>query len=399
MATRFTRLTRPNIRALEPGERITEQGIIAERLPNGDVRYSINVMVDGQRIHRTVGRESDNVTRTQAEELIAQLRTEAREGRLHLPPGRKRPLTFSELADKYVEDQEATGGKNLERKRQQIADRLKPFFKSQRADSLTDFTVKQFIRQRLDEKASPSSVNRELATLSHMYRTAVRRKLIKEQPFHIEKLQEPQGRIIALSDKESAALLAAAIADSDPDCYIFVLFGLNTAMRHREILRARFDQIDFGRLRLFVPLAKAGAREQPITPQLAAALQRERDMRDEKDRDGFIFATPRPGQNKAGHRHRMDKPFNRAVKDAGLDPEQITPHVMRHTAITNLVRSGAPLPVIQRISGHKTLAMVLRYTHVHGSDIDEAIGAIGIGIQDGKDAVMAAKWHGKTDAG
>jgi integrase len=50
---------------------------------------------------------------------------------------------------------------------------------------------------------------------------------------------------------------------------------------------------------------------------------------------------------------------------------------MRHTAITKLVKSGADLPTIQKISGHRTLAMVLRYTHVHGQPIDRAIAAIG----------------------
>ena len=50
---------------------------------------------------------------------------------------------------------------------------------------------------------------------------------------------------------------------------------------------------------------------------------------------------------------------------------------MRHTAITNLVKAGVDLPTIQRISGHKTLAMVLRYTHVHGAHIDRAIGGPG----------------------
>ena len=40
------------------------------------------------------------------------------------------------------------------------------------------------------------------------------------------------------------------------------------------------------------------------------------------------------------------------------------------------------LPTIQRISGHKTLTMVLRYTHVHGSHIDRAVKAIGRGLPD-----------------
>ena len=78
----------------------------------------------------------------------------------------------------------------------------------------------------------------------------------------------------------------------------------------------------------------------------------------------------------------MDKPFRRAVIAAGLDPKSITPHVMRHTAITNLVKAGVDLPTIQRISGHKTLAMVMRYTHVHGDHIDRAIKTIARGIPE-----------------
>jgi hypothetical protein len=48
-------------------------------------------MVDGQRIHRVIGRESDGTTRTQAEDFIEKVRTEARHGRLNLPKGRKMP--------------------------------------------------------------------------------------------------------------------------------------------------------------------------------------------------------------------------------------------------------------------------------------------------------------------
>jgi site-specific recombinase XerD len=103
-------------------------------------------------------------------------------------------------------------------------------------------------------------------------------------------------------------------------------------------------------------------------------LAREREMRN--DREGWIFPSPRC-DSASGHRDRMDKPFRAAVKAAGLNPETITPHVMRHTAITKLVQAGVDLPTVQRISGHKTLAMVLRYTHVHGRHIDQAIRAIG----------------------
>ena len=148
--------------------------------------------------------------------------------------------------------------------------------------------------------------------------------------------------------------------------------------RHREILSARFDHVDFERCRLFIPQAKAGAREQPITPELVNVLRKEREYRD--DKEGWIFPSPRPKASIDGHRRRMGVPFRRAVIAAGLDPEAITPHVMRHTAITNLVKAGVDLPTIQRISGHTTLVMVMRYTHVHGPHIDAAIRHLGRGI-------------------
>ncbi len=73
----------------------------------------------------------------------------------------------------------------------------------------------------------------------------------------------------------------------------------------------------------------------------------------------------------------MDIAFRNAVAEAelGIDPALVTPHVMRHTAITALVQAG--VETVQRISGHKTLAMVMRYSHVHGDHIDRAIKAIG----------------------
>ena len=64
MARSFIKLTRTRLRALQPSERCTEQGITFERLVNGDGLFSVNVMVDGKRVHRNLGRESEGVTPT-----------------------------------------------------------------------------------------------------------------------------------------------------------------------------------------------------------------------------------------------------------------------------------------------------------------------------------------------
>jgi integrase len=143
-------------------------------------------------------------------------------------------------------------------------------------------------------------------------------------------------------------------------------------MRHSEILAARFDQIDFTHCRLEIPKAKSGARIQPMTAGVCQMLEKERAMRD--DPDGWIFPA-RPG-GQGGHRARMRKAFRRAVIRAGLDPAQITPHALRHSAITALVQAGADIPTIMKISGHRSVTMVLRYVHIHDRHIDQAMAAL-----------------------
>lgn len=70
------------------------------------------------------------------------------------------------------------------------------------------------------------------------------------------------------------------------------------------------------------------------------------------------------------------KTFRRIVAAAGLDPDQILRHTLRHTAITHLVQAGVDLPTVARISGHKTLAMVGRYAHQNGTHIQAAMNKL-----------------------
>src|SRR5689334_11708001 len=162
MSLRFSRLDRASIRRLAPGQAINEHGITVERLATGDLRYSVNVMVDGRRIHRVIGRDSEGVTRTQAEEFIERARSKARDDRLDLPKGRKLALSFGEAADRYIDNLEEANGKNLTAKRRQLRLYLKPYFGALRLDAITSFTIEKYKKRRRDENASPATINREL---------------------------------------------------------------------------------------------------------------------------------------------------------------------------------------------------------------------------------------------
>ena len=373
MIRRVGDLGRDAIKALKPGESITDAGMTATCLANGDTRWAVNVMISGRRVHRVIGKASEGVERSDCIAFIERVRTEERGERLNLPAGRKTWLSFEQISERYLARMEE-GGRNLKSKKQHLDQWLIPYFGKQRGDTLTEFTVNTYKRKRLGAGAAAGTVNRELATLKHIFRDAVRVKDLKAVPCAFDMLTEPEGRTMVLSNAEADALLRGAIGDQDPDTWVFVAFGLNTAMRHGEILRSRFDEIDWDRGRLHIGKAKAGGREQPLTPVLVTLLKKEREQRD--DQDGFIFKPRGPVKHAVGYRRTMQRSFGRAVVRAKLDPARVTPHVMRHTAITRLVEAGIDLPTIQRISGHKTLAMVLRYAHVSSPHIDVAMAAL-----------------------
>lgn len=386
MVNKYPALTRTIVKQLKVGETVTGKGITAERLKDGDVRYSINIMVDGRRIHKVLGLESNGRTLDKVQTDLATLKTRALEDRLDLPRGRKTHMLFKEAAADYLDrlTQTLASGKkgfaDLPNKRRNVEQYLVPYFGNHQLHKITSFAVKHYARQRHDQGAKQATINRELATLSHLLNKAVSWKWIKgDQRPEIEKGEEDAKQIVILSIDDQKALMQAAIGDQDPATWLFVAFGLNTAMRHSEILRVRWDQIDFKHRRINIPEAKAGQRQQPITKGLAEILEKERGQRD--DQKGFIFAPTRI-DGKAAHRRNMSKQFARTVTRAKLDTAKVTPHIMRHTAITQLVQSGVDLPTIKSISGHKTLSVLMRYVHLVSDHIDQAVAHLDTGIFD-----------------
>jgi integrase len=391
MARTFSKLTRPLIRKLPQGRKINEHGISFERLSDGDGVFTVNVMVDGRRIHRVIGRESEGTTRTQAEEFIQQARQDAKSGRLNLPKGRKRGLTFKEAAAKYLHQLRESGGKDLKMKTVRLELHLVPFFGDSPLARITSFEVERYKKNRRSESVivrprgkiidrgsiptsltKPSTINRELAVLSHLFNKAHEWGWIERPALRIRRYQEGQGRITYLTVEQIQRLIECAKADSSPVVYPFVVIALETAMRKMEILGIRKENISIDHRVISIPAVtgetKTGAREQPITQHLAGFLA------------GYLAASqpgtpwlfPSPGA-RSGHAMDIRKPFRRVVEAAGLDPDEIVRHTLRHTAITHLVQAGVDLPTVKRISGHKTLAMVERYAHQNGSHIDSAM--------------------------
>ncbi len=375
MSLKFGKLTRPAVRALKAGESISENTIKAECMTNGDVRWSINTMVDGQRIHRVVGRASEGVTREQAERLIEQLRTDARASRLNLPQGRKLHMTFAEAAEKYIERMEQSGGRDVPNKKNHLHHHLVPALGTIRLDKLTNFELRKYRKARTGAGASDATVNREFATLLHLLNRASSKDwgwMKPDDKPDIPKVAEQRKARRALSQEQVEGLMVGAKADQDPRCWLFVAIGLATGMRHSEIVMRRYDEIDWNANRFEIGKAKAGARLQPFPEWLAVILKAQQEMED--DPEGWIFPVKR-SPAKTAYVPSMDAPFRRAVKRAGLDPKRVTPHLMRHTIVTRLSKLF-DVRTIQGLSGHKSTQMVMHYIHANNEDIDLAANAL-----------------------
>lgn len=368
MTVKFKILTRANQRNLSPGKKLQEHGIEYDKLANGDGRFWINIMVDGQRIHRVVGKESEGTTRQHAEKLMAKLRTEAREGRLNLPKGRKLAFSFKEAAEKYLEKQISTQAKNLKSKIYQLKLHLIPFLGDKPLDKIDDMDVEYYKKKRQEDGVSTGTINRELAVLSHLLTKAIEWKWLASKPVAIKKFKEAQHRITYLTVEQIDRLLAAAKQDQNQYIYPFIAIGLETAMRRMEILSIQLENIDLIHRMIYIPKAKAGARHQPITANLVEVLTPY--IQNAKPQQIWLF----PAESSvSGHCMNIEKPFRRVVTAAGLNPKEVVRHTLRHTAITHLVQAGVDLPTVKRISGHKTLQMVERYSHQNEQHIQTAM--------------------------
>lgn len=169
----------------------------------------------------------------------------------------------------------------------------------------------------------------------------------------------PQGRDRRLEGDEEARLLKSAQTTSHEMAAI-VRIAIETGMRQGEILGMEWKHIDLGMRVCHLPLTKNGAaRTVPLSKNaidVLASLPRRIS--------GRVWSY----QSSGGFRSA----WSRVCPRAGIDG--LTFHDLRHEATSRLFEKGLQMMEVAAITGHKSPAMLARYTHLRAEDLVAKLG-------------------------
>ncbi len=177
--------------------------------------------------------------------------------------------------------------------------------------------------------------------------------------------KRPQTLPTFLSESETEQLLAAAGADAEDEALVRVLvYG---GLRVGEVCRLSWDDVDREEGLLKVRAGK-GEKDRFVVVEEStlASLDRLRRVREEApagDLRVFPFS-----------RETVERRVHALALEAGLH-KHVTPHTLRHTLATALLRHGLDLRFIQKQLGHASVATTQIYTHVDTDALKEAYRA------------------------
>ncbi len=342
----------------------------------GDVSFRAQVRVKGR-----PAESSTFPNRKEAKDWAASIESKIREGK-HFPHARARRTGFAEVAQRYKDsvlvDMDASAIQHRSAHLDWWAQHFKgltlaqitPDVVAEARDALAASTFTRGKPQTDKEtgvvtppkafKRGPGTVNRYLATLSHVFSMAVREwRLLDRNPVSdISKKKEPRGRTRFLSDDERNALLNACAKSGWPMLRALVLLGVTTGARRGELIGLRWADVDLRAGRALVRESKND--EQRTLPIVGKALEALRDLKLKNSaRSEYVFAQP---SGLPGPYEHFDSHWQAALVVAGIKDFHF--HDLRHTTASMLAAQGASLLEIADVLGHKTLAMVRRYSHL-----------------------------------
>ncbi len=299
------------------------------------------------------------------------------------------PITFFQLADefeRYIEKRWMP--KTVENDKSRLRGLRAVFGKKnvsdisrqQLMDYLEQRTEKTVVRvkagKRYEQKINIDTVNRELTSIKLLFKFAVEKGYITENP--AEKIKPfprlpdkdgniPTGERRPLTKDEWNRLLEASEKSKNELLTFILKIDKYSGLRKGELRRLTWDDVDFDKNVLSVRQTKNKSTiDKPMPRKLRQVLLA---LRDKYPFAQYVLC--KPDGSPCGDWRTS---FNNACKRAGLD--DVCFHMLRHTCFSNLGNHGYGPFQIKAYSGHKSLKMVQRYTKISPEYVQKMANAL-----------------------
>lgn len=373
-----------------------------------DVCFYIAFKLDGKLTWEKIGWLSDGYSVKVAADIRAERTRSMRHGE-ELPQQKKKALTFSALARKYLKWSAENKSREGIDDKSRYENHLKDRFDDKRLDAISPFDLERMKSDMSKAGISPKTISHCLGLLRAMYNRADDWNLY-DGPNPVKKIKMPvvqNARDRFLSIEEADKLLKELRRNprykkehrelEDPKLHDITLFSLHTGARASEIFNLKMQDIDLqSRLVTLRDTKNTETRYAPMTEAVRDMLKR-RMPKDKKQitPDAYIF-TDEDGAKIKEVSNSFERVIDRLGFNKGVtDPRQrVVFHTCRHSFASWLAIQGTPLYTIAKLMGHKSIAMSERYSHLSPDHKKDAINGLET-VLNGHGKVVKMRRRGK----
>lgn len=345
-------------------------GFIVEAQPSGSATY-------GLRYKNEYGRQRQYKIANVADISFAEAKKEAIRVKARVSVGKdpveqrqanRRIPTVNELSERYL-DYARTYKRSHDIDERYLRLHLLPHFGKLHLDQLEQTQIMEWLQSKVAEGYAQATVNRWQVILSHMMRMAKQWGLpgADRNPLEGVKQKDANNHVERfLSPAETLRLKVAVDASPNPMLKHIVALLLLTGCRKRELLDAKWDEVNLDKKVWRIPTSKTGKpRHVPLSEDAIAVLNSAPRF------SGCPFIVPNPDTLKpfVSVYHSWD-----TARRAAKLPD-VRMHDLRHSAASNLVNSGQSLYVVAKVLGHSQMRTTERYAHLDSGVLLNAVNA------------------------
>lgn len=275
---------------------------------------------------------------------------------------------------------------NLQKSTSQIYNRVLNdmirIIKNKPVKLITNKEIENYKSVRITE-VKKTTVNIDLKTMKAIFNIALKWNWINDNPMrYVKQIITEQKEKLSFSDIELKVLL-----NNIKDTYLknIVFTGLYTGCRLNELINIQWKDINLNEKVLTIRnkenfKTKTGKiRQIPISENLYTLLCEMLNVSGTEniislyDPESYLFS-------KKGfkfHKDFISKKFKEVLRAVNF-PEKFHFHCLRHTFITNLIKSGVNINYVKEIAGHSEIQTTMNYIHIVTNDLREAVNKIKI---------------------